>query len=100
MRPMESSSGTSGVRCDSCGHVNREGAKFCAGCGTSLEKVLACPSCGAEHPAGERFCDECGAQLAPGEERGEGTAAEMPSPPPVKVPEHLSERIRRQSSTI
>jgi class 3 adenylate cyclase/tetratricopeptide (TPR) repeat protein len=48
--------------CTSCGRANRDGAKFCVGCGRAL--ALACPSCGAECAAGEQFCAECGASLA------------------------------------
>jgi len=32
--------------CASCGYENREGARFCLGCGASL--ALSCPGCGKE----------------------------------------------------
>src|SRR5829696_2000671 len=46
--------------CASCGHENRESAKFCAKCGSSLG--LVCPSCSSPYQAGDRFCAECGAE--------------------------------------
>ena len=49
------------MECPSCGAANREGAKFCASCGTPLG--LACPSCGAPYEPGQGFCDECGTAL-------------------------------------
>ena len=50
------------MQCSSCGHENREGARFCLGCGGSL--ALSCSSCGQELPAGAEFCDSCGQRLA------------------------------------
>ena len=44
--------------CPHCGADNREGAKFCADCGTPVG--LACPACGAPGSPGQKFCDECG----------------------------------------
>src|SRR5206468_3141670 len=48
--------------CANCRRENREGARFCVGCGRPL--ALSCPSCGAEYAPGEHFCGECGAPLA------------------------------------
>jgi predicted ATPase/class 3 adenylate cyclase len=50
------------MRCSLCGVENREGAKFCGGCGTLL--TLNCPQCGAELSHTHRFCDSCGAVLS------------------------------------
>jgi class 3 adenylate cyclase/tetratricopeptide (TPR) repeat protein len=58
--------------CPHCGAENREGAKFCAECGTSV--ALACPACGAPSLPGRKFCDECGAAL------GERPAAPREAP--------------------
>jgi adenylate cyclase len=49
------------MRCPACGHDSPEGARFCASCGTSLERV--CPSCGATLPADAAFCTSCGTRL-------------------------------------
>ena len=46
------------MRCPSCNLDNREGRKFCAGCGTALG--WACPRCGYANAAGEGFCGGCG----------------------------------------
>lgn len=51
--------------CSSCSAPNRDGARFCACCGTSLTDV--CPRCATEPRAGARFCDACGTALRPGE---------------------------------
>ncbi len=49
--------------CPARSHDNPDGAKFCRGCGTSLQSEVACPNCGASHPAGSKFCSECGQSL-------------------------------------
>jgi class 3 adenylate cyclase len=50
------------VTCVACGYANREGARFCAGCGAELSVI--CASCGASLAEGARFCDACGAEVA------------------------------------
>ncbi len=47
--------------CSNCGTENPESAKFCNGCGASLQRV--CSSCGTGNGSGARFCSECGAAL-------------------------------------
>jgi adenylate cyclase len=49
------------VLCSVCGHENPEGARFCASCGSTLER--ACPSCGALLPTDAGFCTACGTKL-------------------------------------
>src|SRR6201988_2693168 len=61
------------MRCSSCGSENREGRKFCAGCGAAL--ALACAACGANNQPGERFCGVCGRPLL-----------ELAKPPPPPDP--------------
>jgi class 3 adenylate cyclase/tetratricopeptide (TPR) repeat protein len=71
------------MRCTSCGHENREEAKFCEECARAL--ALACPHCGAVLRATAKFCDACGASLggrASRRARGEdedGSAGASPS---------------------
>jgi hypothetical protein len=48
--------------CPSCGHENREGARFCEACGKEL--ALVCPSCTAELRPSDRFCGACGHELS------------------------------------
>ena len=46
--------------CGACGSSNGDDAKFCAECGTSLQR--RCPSCGTPADRG-KFCAECGTAL-------------------------------------
>ena len=55
--------------CTTCGAENRETAKFCAGCGVSLQR--ACAVCAHPLARGARFCDECGAAV--GEPAADGS---------------------------
>lgn len=61
-------------RCPSCSTENRDDAKFCKGCGTSIAavapqgsespvSVVSCPACGDANRAGSKFCAKCGAAL-------------------------------------
>ena len=50
------------MRCASCGHENRDEAKFCEECARAL--ALACSHCGAALRATAKFCDACGTALA------------------------------------
>jgi class 3 adenylate cyclase/tetratricopeptide (TPR) repeat protein len=52
------------VLCASCGRENREGRKFCVGCGQSLAVELTCPSCGSPYEPDESFCGDCGTALS------------------------------------
>src|SRR4051812_40573425 len=72
------------MTCRECGTANRDGAKFCAECGTRLE--LACPACGATSSGG-RFCSECGTPLP-----AEATPAAAGPPLPAQRPVPVSER--------
>ena len=51
--------------CPSCGMVNNEAARFCAGCGNSL--VLKCSACGQEIAFFSVHCTFCGAHVASAE---------------------------------
>src|SRR5262249_12874367 len=52
------------VVCGTCGRDNREGARFCDGCGAPVVPVVAiCATCAAELRANARFCDACGAAV-------------------------------------
>lgn len=50
------------MRCPTCDRDNPGDARFCAGCGRSLEGL--CGSCGREFQPGSRFCGHCGAPVA------------------------------------
>ncbi|HEX3237704.1 MAG TPA: adenylate/guanylate cyclase domain-containing protein [Gaiellaceae bacterium] len=69
--------------CASCGRENREGRKFCVGCGRSLAVELACPKCGAPYEPDESFCGDCGTAL---------TAAAPAAAPVAPAAEAVAER--------
>jgi class 3 adenylate cyclase/tetratricopeptide (TPR) repeat protein len=80
--------------CPSCGHGNREGARFCAECATPLIDAVTCPSCGAIHPAGTKFCDGCGRPLMDASEPTEVLGRRM------QPPEHLADKIRAERASL
>jgi class 3 adenylate cyclase/tetratricopeptide (TPR) repeat protein len=81
------------VQCPACGHLSREGARFCANCGEPLSQEVACPRCGASNLRGQNFCDHCGNLLV--EER------EAPAPDPRScTPDHLAEKIRTAKGSL
>jgi predicted ATPase/class 3 adenylate cyclase len=63
--------------CPSCGHENREGARFCGDCAAPLVDAIACPSCGTSNPVGQKFCDSCGQAIS------EPAAPPTPTPTPT-----------------
>jgi class 3 adenylate cyclase/tetratricopeptide (TPR) repeat protein len=71
-----------GVECSLCGHLNREGARFCARCAAPLLRPVVCSSCGADNLVAARYCDRCGVALS---EVGAGAGAGRPT--------HTSERL-------
>lgn len=80
------------MRCSSCGHENRDGAKFCGECSAPLGDRSACPACGTANPGGQKFCDSCGNTISqPG-------AALTPTPiPAAELPASFaSERYQVQ----
>ncbi len=81
------------MQCANCGAENREGRRFCAGCGASL--ALPCPACGFGNEPGENFCGGCGAAL------GEQPSAD-PSVPsqPEKREAGTPEAERRQLTVM
>lgn len=55
------------MKCSSCSTENKDGAKFCAKCGTPLagqaaanESTKPCPGCGHDCRADAKFCPKCG----------------------------------------
>src|SRR5919108_3032414 len=87
------------MRCPHCLHENREGARFCAACGSSL--ALKCPACGSPPPPGAAFCDHCGTPLT-------GTTPAV-APPPLApraqapqayTPTHLAEKILTSKTVL
>ena len=65
------------MRCPACQHRSREGARFCAECGTAL--APRCSGCGVPLRLADRFCAACGRPVAadePGAERATDPARE------------------------
>jgi class 3 adenylate cyclase len=83
------------MKCAACGHENREGAKFCLGCGKPLAR--ACANCRAELPASAEFCDECGTPVVKRLERREPAAKRDPR---SYTPKHLAEKILTSRSPL
>ena len=83
------------LNCPSCGHPNRDGARFCADCGTSLIAPISCAQCGAENPAEAKFCDNCGQALRaqPGPPDPAPAAAAHHADPRSYTPSHLAKKI-------
>jgi class 3 adenylate cyclase len=60
--------------CRSCGRENVPDARFCAGCGSSLD--LACPACHVQADPSARYCPACGAAFGAAEIVPSSTAVE------------------------
>jgi class 3 adenylate cyclase/predicted ATPase len=73
------------MRCASCGHENRDEAKFCEECAVPLQQV--CAGCGAARRPTAKFCDECGQSAT-------ASPAQRPIPSPASyTPKHLADKI-------
>src|SRR5262245_21448110 len=73
------------LSCPSCGHGNREEARFCDGCGVPLPRT--CAACGMSLRAAARFCDGCGEPVS-------GSAIATPTRDVrAHTPSHLVEKI-------
>ncbi len=62
------------MRCERCGAENREGVRFCTGCGSALG--TKCARCGTDNQPGDRFCGSCGAPLSGASPAREAASAE------------------------
>ncbi len=80
------------IRCPSCGHENRQEARFCDGCGAALAR--ACPSCGTSLRPAARFCDGCGSQASA------TVTAPTAREPRTYTPKHLAEKILTSRSAL
>ena len=80
------------MKCPSCGHENRENARFCDECGGSFGQ--SCPSCGTELRLKAKFCDECGKPTRAAAE------AVIERDPVSYTPKHLAEKILTSRSAL
>jgi predicted amidophosphoribosyltransferase len=82
------------MKCPSCGHENREHAKFCEECARPVRAVRVCSKCGAELRPAAKFCDECATPTA---------SAQPPTlerTPRSYTPKHLAEKILASRSAL
>ena len=90
------------MRCAGCEQENREGRKFCAGCGAPL--AVACPACGTANQPGEKFCGECGTAVQGSGSRAQGPGGPEPgilNPEPRSyTPKHLADKILQSKSAL
>ena len=81
------------MKCSSCQHENRTGAKFCEECAALLER--ACASCGAHILPTAKFCPECAHPV------GKPAVASTPFDPPKDyTPKHLAEMILNSKAAL
>src|SRR5712692_4407895 len=80
------------MTCPGCSQENPAGARFCGGCGASLDAI--CVACQAPNPPGNRFCHQCGSVLEP------GAAAGQFASPQSYTPKHLAEKILTTGSAL
>ena len=71
------------IKCPGCAAENKEGAKFCKGCGTSFASLVTCPACSVLVKPG-KFCPSCGHNF---------------SAPPPQVEEKPSAEVIEASDT-
>ena len=81
------------MQCPKCQAENREGRRFCAECGASLN--LPCPSCGFSNQPNEKFCGGCGQPLASPQQ-----VATNFSSLESYTPKHLAEKILTSKSAL
>src|SRR5215467_13256515 len=89
------SEGARGMKCPSCGHENREQAKFCEECARPIRAVRACSHCGAELRPAAKFCDECATPTAPSQ-----ATPILERTPRSYTPKHLADKILTSRSAL
>ncbi len=81
------------MTCSSCGHENRDGAKFCEECAAALSR--ACTSCGTSLRPAAKFCDECAHPA------GAAVTSDAPERSPRDyTPKHLADKILQSKSAL
>ncbi len=80
------------MNCPSCGHENRESARFCEECANSLTRT--CSNCGTGLRASAKFCDGCASPAS-------SSAADDPGRDPRSyTPKHLADKILQSKSAL
>ena len=98
------------VTCPTCGHPNRETARFCGECAAPLVRERICPTCSTVNPPSQKFCDDCGSSLAPSTklkvESQTGSALTTNNlttnnlAPRAYTPKHLADKILQSKSAL
>jgi class 3 adenylate cyclase len=84
------------VNCPACNQGLRPGARFCDGCGATLD--VRCPACGKSQRSQARFCDACGTPL--GAEAPTTASPVVARAPTSYTPRHLAERILTEGRAL
>jgi class 3 adenylate cyclase/tetratricopeptide (TPR) repeat protein len=80
------------MQCPRCSQSNPQEARFCLGCGNSLQ--LKCVQCSTDLPANAKFCFSCGTAV-------EGTAPRSaPGALQNHTPRHLAEKILTSRTSL
>ena len=73
------------MSCPACGRALEPDARFCAGCGTPVQR--RCAACGTDLGTDDRFCRSCGTPVAGAPPPPPAApAAPSPGPPPPPTP--------------
>jgi class 3 adenylate cyclase len=86
------------MHCPQCQQDNREGARFCAACGSRLATL--CNACGNQLPPGAVFCDNCGTSLTGQTSSASASLPLRPQVPQAYTPKHLAEKILTSKSAL
>lgn len=81
------------MKCSSCQHENRTGAKFCEECAAPLDR--ACASCGAHISPTAKFCPECAHPVGK-----PAAASKQFDAPKDYTPKHLAEKILNSKAAL
>ncbi|MBW2271267.1 MAG: AAA family ATPase [Deltaproteobacteria bacterium] len=79
--------------CSSCGHENRDGARFCEECASPLSRT--CANCNAPLRPTAKFCDECAHPAS-----APATSAAPERIPRDYTPKHLADKILHSKSAL
>ena len=80
------------MNCPSCGHENRDSARFCEECANPLTRT--CGNCGTELRPSAKFCDGCAYPV------GSPPATQPERDPRSYTPKHVADKILQSKSAL